>query len=255
MRLAVMQPYFFPYIGYYQAIGAVDRYILYDNVNFIKKGYMTRNRYLVVNGEPAYLIVPVREKSSYRRISQVELVADRKWRTAMLNTLYMNYKRCPYFEDVFPVVENVLHSDTDFLTTLNARSIMDVGRYLDISTEIVSDVRIYDDLEEKLNNLNGDAAALFPYLKLKQPDRKVIRAIEICRREKADVLVNAFGGLSLYDKEEFSRNEITLFFIKTDGVSYTQRSRSFYPNLSIIDVLMNCGKKETRELLQKYTLI
>jgi len=255
MKLAIMQPYFFPYIGYYQAISAVDKYILYDNLNYIKEGFVNRNRYLVVNGSPSYFIVPIRHKSSFTKIRDVELVAENTWKRKMLNSFYCHYKRAPYFKDVIPVIENVLYTDTTRLTTLNTRTIIEVSRYLDIATEITADISEYYPLEEKLECKDEELPGLFPYIRSRFLDRKVIRVIEICKTEKADVFINAIGGQALYSKEDFAHHHIALFFIKTEEFTYPQQSSVFYPNLSIIDVLMNCGKEKTKDFLSKYTLV
>jgi hypothetical protein len=255
MKLAVMQPYFFPYLGYYQAISAVDKYILYDDLNYIKEGFVNKNRYLVVNGKPSFFVVPVKQKSSYKKIREIEIIDGQKWKRVILNSIFMNYKLSPYFNDVIPVIENVLNTETNFLTTLNARSIMEVSRYLDIRTQIKTDIGEYHDLEEKLESTDEEVGRLFPHIKLDYPEKKVIRVFEICKRENAEVFVNAIGGQSLYNKVDFARHNIALYFVKTDDFSYPQRSPVFYPNLSIIDVMMNCGKEKTKELLYKYTLI
>ena len=250
-----MQPYFFPYLAYYQAISAVNKYILYDNLTYIKERYMHRNRYLVVNGKPTFFTVSIKHKSSNTLINQIELSIKPAWRTRIRQSIYLNYKHAPYFNDFFPVIDNVLNTDTNLLTNLNARSIIDVSRYLEISTDIVTDVADYQVLEEKLANREEHLVNLFPYIKLKPMERKVIRVIEICRRENADIFINAIGGQTLYSKDDFAFHNIALFFIKSDDTTYTQRSPIFYPNLSIIDVVMNCGKEKTMELLRKYTLI
>lgn len=255
MKLAIMQPYFFPYIGYYQAISAVDKYMLYDNLNYIKEGFVNRNRYLVVNGSPSYFIAPIRHKSSFTKIRDVELVADNTWKRKMLNSFYCHYKRAPHFNEVISVIEGVLETDTNLLTTLNARSIIDVSRYLDIPTKITSDTEEYRYLEEILLCEDEKLVSYFPYIQSKSLDRKVVRVIEICKKEKADILINAIGGQALYRKDVFADFNIALYFIKTEDFLYPQQSRTFHPNLSIIDVLMNCGKEGTKELLRKYTLI
>jgi hypothetical protein len=255
MKLAIMQPYFFPYIGYYQAISAVDKYILYDNLAYIKRGWVNKNRLLVVNREPVYIIVPVKDKSCLRKINEIELVDNKNWRKKILNTIFMNYKKTSYFDEIYSIVEHVINSEVRLLTELNIKSIIDISRYLDIKTEITTDTSKYFHLEEKLEDDRLDIAARFPSVKLLNPEKKVIRVIEICRTEGADVFINAIGGQELYDKEEFTLNDIKLFFVQTKGYSYKQSTEIFYPHLSIIDVLMNCGKAGTKELLNKYDLI
>lgn len=250
-----MQPYFFPYIGYYQLISAVDKFILFDNVNYIKKKYVNRNQYLVVNGKPTFFIVPIKEKSSFTKICEIEVVTENKWRSNILKSLYVNYRYAPFFNDVYPVLENIIYTDTNLLSVLNAQSIIKVCRYLDIPTEIVTDVSEYFELEQSLEGAYEDIVQRFPYIISNNLEKKVIRAIEICKKENSTVYINAIGGQTLYNKGDFANHDISLLFIKSDDISYTQRSPVFYPNLSIIDVLMNCGKEKTKELLSMFTLI
>ena len=255
MKLAIMQPYFFPYIGYYQTIAAVDKYILYDNLAYIKRGWMNRNRLLVVKGEPVYFIVPVKNRSSLKKISEIEIDDTQAWRKRILNSVFMNYKKTPYFEDVYSLFENIISSEVSFLAELNAKSIIAIGKYLDIKTDIITDISKYFDLEKKLEDDCLDWSERFSPVKLMNPEIKVIRVIEICRTEGADVYINAIGGQDLYDKYEFARNGINLLFIQLKEFSYPQSTKIFYPRLSIIDVLMNCGKEGTKELLNQYNLL
>ncbi|MBI5965708.1 MAG: WbqC family protein [Chloroflexi bacterium] len=255
MKLAIMQPYFFPYLGYYQAIHAVDKYILYDNLTYIKEGWMNRNRYLVVNGDPAYFIVEVKKKSSFSKIRDIQLADNPWWRKKILKSIFYSYKPSPFFDEIYPLVERVLNAEVSFLTELNSKSIIEVCNYLDIKTEINTDTSRYLQLEEKLSNDGLEISARFPSIKLDDPEKKVIRVIEICRKEGAEIFINAIGGRDLYNKEEFESSGIKLLFIQTNPYSYKQPSKIFYPHLSIIDVLMNCGKDTTKKLLNEYTLL
>ena len=152
MKLAIMQPYFFPYIGYYQAITAVDKYMLYDELAYIKRGWVNKNRVLIVNQKPVYIIVPVKDKSCLKQISEIEIDDDKNWRNKILNTIFMNYKKAQYFEEIYPIVENIINAKVNLLTELNAKSIIDIARYLDIKTEITTDTSKYIYLEEQLKN-------------------------------------------------------------------------------------------------------
>ena len=255
MKLAIMQPYFFPYLGYFQGICAVDKYILYDNIAYIKGGWINRNRYLLTRGTPMYFIVPIKGKSSFAKIKDVELVEERSWRDKMLKFIFFNYKRRPFFIEIYPLVEQVVNADVALLTDLCSLSIRTICNYLDITTEMATDSAKFLDMEAKLSADEADLQQLFPSIRLDRFERKVIRAIAMCHIEKADVFVNAIGGRCLYDKEEFKNNDIDLFFIYTCPYSYPQSTPDFYPDLSIIDVLMNCGKEGTRRLLRQYQLI
>ncbi len=255
MKLAIMQPYFFPYLGYYQAIYAVDKYILYDNLAYIKEGWMNKNRFLVVNGEPAYFFVEVKKKSSFKKISDIELVDGNWWRKKILKSIFYNYKTRPFFDEICPIVERVVNAEVRFLTELNSKSIKEVCDYLDIKTEVTTDTSKYFQLEKDLSCDELEISARFPTIRLNNPEKKVIRVIEICHAEGAETFINAIGGRELYDKAEFERNNIKLFFIQTNPYSYKQSAEMFYPHLSIIDVLMNCGKDGAKKLLNEYTLI
>jgi hypothetical protein len=255
MKLAIMQPYFFPYLGYFQGICAVDKYILYDNLAYIKEGWINRNRYLVMHGKPTYFNAQIKMRSSFTKINDIELVEHRAWRQKMLNSIFFNYKPRPFFGEIYPLVELVVNADVALLTDLCALSIRTVCGYLEIPTEMTRDTSKYLALEERLASNEANFQLLFPLVCLQNLERKVIRVIEICHMEGADAFVNAIGGQSLYDKDEFNQNHIDLFFVHTRPYAYPQSTPVFYPHLSIIDVLMNCGKEGTQQLLQQYDLI
>lgn len=250
-----MQPYFFPYIGYYQAVSAADKYVLYSDFAYIKSGWINRNRLLVVNGLPVYFTLPVKNASSYRKIRDIELADRKAWQRKMLDSVQLNYKRTPFFNEIYPLFERIVTADTHLLADLVVRSVVDVSRYLDIRTEMLTDASRYAELEDRLGKATGNYAKDFPLIRIASSDKKLIRVLEICRIEGADVYINAIGGQALYRKEDFARNNIQLLFLRTDPIVYKQTGETFHANLSIIDVLMNCGKEGTKKLLQNYTLV
>ena len=254
MKLGIMQPYFFPYLGYFQGINAADKYILYDNLNFIKEAWMNRNRYLIKNGKSGFFTVPLKAKSSFKKICEIELIDNSTWKKKILNSLFLNYKSAEYFDDVFPMIENVINYPTNKLTELNFQSIKSVCDFLNLKTELSADSLKYIDIEIKLAADKIDKKN-FPDIKLINWQRKIIRIIEISRMEKADIFINAIGGMELYSKEVFNNNGIELLFVKTLAYCYKQQSTVFYPNLSIVDVLMNCGRERTNELIKNYELV
>ena len=255
MKLAIMQPYFLPYIGYFQAISAVDKYILYSNLNYIKDGWIHKNRILNINGTAFPITVLVANKSSFMKICDINLVSNKPWRKKILHSIYYNYKFSAFFDEIYTLVERVINYDTENLSTLNERCVVTVCQFLDISTEIVHDNSIYADIEEKLLKVDLNDYSEFPYLADRKPIKKVLRVIEICRRENAKIFINAIGGQALYNKNEFASYNINLNFIRTRDFIYPQKSNKFVPNLSIIDVLMNWGKEKTKSLLHEYDLI
>ena len=254
MRLAIMQPYFFPYIGYYQAIQAVDKYILYDNLNFIKDAWINRNRYLSKQGEIKYFNVPLKGKSSFKKIADIEIIENKSWRRKTLNSFYLNYKKTKYFEEVYSLIETVINYPTNKISELNFQSIKTVCNYLDIETIITRNSKDHQYLEKKLESYSLGIEE-YSYAKVTELDIKTIRVLEICRMEGAKVFINAIGGLNLYSKETFLSHGLDLKFIKTKNIEYNQFTQNFAPNLSIIDVMMFNSVAEVKLLLTKYELI
>lgn len=250
-----MQPYFLPYIGYFQLISAVDRFLLYDWVSYIKRGWVNRNRHSVINGEPAFLIIPVREKSSSKRLRDIEIDDREPWRRRMLKALFLNYKKAPYFESIYPLMEQLIRADTPSLSAYNTSSITTLCRFLGLTTEIVSSTELYRDVEDRLAVAVDQLPGSFPDLDIAGLDRMVVRVLALCRQEGADTYVNAIGGRDLYPKSAFDRNQISIYFVQTDEIRYPQGGNTFHPSLSIIDVLMYCGREQTRTFLSRYTLI
>jgi hypothetical protein len=252
MKLGINQPYFFPYIGFYQLVNAVDKFIIYDNQQYIRHGWINRNRYLVVNGEPTYMIAPVENDGSTKKIKDIKLANLKNWRKKLLNALFLNYKKSLFFQEIYGLLEEIILYDTDSLSKLCSKSIIDISRYLGIQSELIETPN-YEALEQSLECEN--LQEVFPDIKLNAPEKKTFRIIRICQNLKADGYVNAIGGQKLYDKAEFEENGIDLHFLQSIDRSYQQNSATYHPHLSIIDVLMNCGRSGTAELLNSCELI
>ena len=256
MRLAIMQPYFMPYIGYFQAIAAVDKYILYSNLTFIKEAWMNRNRLLMRDGTIVLATVPIRSKSSHTMIYDVEIDNSKPWKEKLLRTLQMCYSRKPYYDETYPLIVDLLAPDYNLLKDLNAATTIGIARHLGINTQIEADNSRYLPMEHTLQYIESDYS-LLPHLERTHPIRKVARVIEMCRREGADHFINAIGGQQLYSKDEFAQYGIRINFVQTNPIQYRQDTKTgeFVPNLSIIDVLMNNGREGTQLLLTQYTLV
>lgn len=252
-----MQPYFFPYIGYFHGISASDKYILNDNFNYIRKGWVNRNKYLVSYADPTYMRAEVVNGKPSEKIKDVKLLVNSNWRDKILKSIYLNYKKASFFDEVYSLVEEVLTYKTEYLSDLNKKSIIKCCDYLGIKTEIVTDVKKFDELEMLLESIDNDSdlSTLFPSVDCRGLDRKTIRNIRFCQIENASIYVNAIGGKDIYKKDSFIRNNIELFFVESSILPYQQLSGRFHPNLSIIDVMMNCGKDKTNALLKDFTLI
>jgi len=231
MKLGIMQPYFFPYIGYFQLIHAVDKFVVYDDVSYIKQGWINRNR-ILISGQPHYFTVPIATASSSKSIREVQ-VCRGDWRSKLLKSVDHAYKRSPFFSEVFPLIEEVLLSDEASISRLAFASILTVATYLGIKTEFVETSAIYGNEQLKAQE----------------------RVIDICRIESASHYINPIGGLELYSKQSFSSCGIDLKFVRSKFVEYAQFRNDFVPWLSIIDVLMFNGKDKTHDFLAEYELL
>lgn len=231
MKLAIMQPYYFPYIGYWQLIQSVDRFVIYDDVNYIKRGWVNRNR-ILINGEPRFITVPLQSSSQNKRICDIQLQPSNGWRNKSLRMLEVTYGRSLYFDDVFPVLENMIANGACNLAEYLAGMVTSLMGWMDIKTDVVLSSRIYGN-----DNVSGEK-----------------RIMDICKRENADIYVNPQGGRELYTPELFSGNSIDLFFLKTKEHKYKQFGNEFVPWLSIIDVMMFNSQDEIREMLLEYDL-
>jgi len=229
-----MQPYLFPYLGYFQLLHAVDRFVVYDDVAFIKQGWINRNR-ILINGQPSYFTVPVKHASSFARIQDTVVDDDRqhaRWVEKTLKTIDHAYRRAPEFGRVFPVVEAVLTSPTRRVAELAAASVKAVMPLLGLRTDWV------------------ESSARYGNAHLKGEDR----VLAICRAEGATDYVNVAGGRELYGPERFAAEGIRLHFVQSRPVEYRQFHDPFVPGLSIIDLLMFNRQAAARELVTQYDL-
>jgi WbqC-like protein family len=229
MRLAVMQPYLFPYLGYFQLLHSVDRFVLFDDVNFIKRGWINRNRILLDGGEYRFT-VPLEGASQNRPINQTLTINGCKWKSDLLKTLERAYRRAPHFGSAFPVIEASVSYDERNIAQFVAHSLALVVRHIGIDAELVPTSSGY-----RNNHLRGQD-----------------RIIDICVKEGANVYHNAQGGRELYDGLVFASAGIDLRFIASRFRNYPQKSETFVPGLSIIDVLMWNELSDVQAMVRDY---
>jgi hypothetical protein len=254
MKLAVMQPYFFPYIGYFQLMRAVDVFVPYDGFTFQKRGWAHRNRILLPGSILSRIGVCLCAKSSFKRVADLQLDDSTPWRRRLLKTIRCSYSHRPFFDETYPVLEELILAGVSALSEFNKRCVQRIAQHLGIHTSLPPAVRL-DDLAASLDSRCEPLEKAHSQTQLDTPDRRTIRVIAICRALGGTVLVNARGGMELYRKRDFAQNGISLFFLVTRPLSYSQGTPQFYPDLSIIDVLMNCGRDRTREFLDLYDLV
>ena len=229
MTLAIMQPYLFPYIGYWQLINAVDTFVIYDDVNFIKQGYINKNN-ILLNGKAQSFTLEQIGASSNKLINEDKVGNNSK---KLLKSINQNYIKSPYFKDVFPIIEYILNHDEKNLAKFIAYSLQKISSYLNIDTKFVYS----SDLEKD----NG----------LKAQDK----VLEICKELNASKYINAIGGQELYSKDDFKDNKIQLNFLDTRLMEYKQFKNEFVPYLSIIDILMFNNREEVKNMLNEYILV
>ncbi|QTN30585.1 WbqC family protein [Rhodoferax sp. AJA081-3] len=214
-RLAIMQPYFLPHLGYFQLIAAVDKLVIYDDVNFINAGWINRNR-ILLNGAPHMFTVPLQAASQNKLIHEIGLAQDDRWRDKTLRTIALHYKKAPRYLEVMPMLERIFKYPVTRLDTFILHSLEEVMRYVGLRTVIQPSSQIYGNRE-----LRGQA-----------------RILDICKIEGAQVYVNTPGGRDLYDCETFKANGIQLKFLGSKPIVYDQKQGEFFGSLSVIDVLM-----------------
>jgi hypothetical protein len=228
MKLGIMQPYFFPYIGYFQLISAVDAFVLYDDVSYIKQGWINRNN-ILSNSESHLITLPLQDASSNKLINQIEI----RGRHKILQNLRHSYVKAPYFDVIYPVIEDILLQTEKNLASFLGYQLCQVCAYLGlnphwhISSELSKD-----------NELRGQD-----------------KILAICEELGATHYINMPGGKSLYDQRSFTSRGLELSFIEPRPMSYRQFGNEFVPNLSIIDVLMFNDREKSMKLLKEFDLV
>jgi hypothetical protein len=229
MKLGIMQPYFFPYIGYFQLINKVDKYVIYDDVNFIKGGWINRNK-ILSNGNILLFNIPTDGASSFKKINEIK-VGEKKER--LLKTIEQEYRKAPFYKNVFPLVSSIVNNENKNLASFLANGLVKVSEYLEIQTEFILSSNIKKD-----NELKGKD-----------------KVLSICNILETTEYYNAIGGMELYSKEEFKEHDISLYFLKTNNIEYKQFNNSFVPSLSIIDVMMFNSVDTIKKMLTDYQLV
>lgn len=226
-----MQPYFLPYIGYWQLLAAVDRFVVYDNIQYAKKGWINRNRFLR-NGADAFFTVPLKKGSDFLNVADRSLADDFDPKT-LLNPLAAAYRKAPFFDAVFPMIETIVTAGPRNLFEYLHHSLVVTADYLEIPTPIVvsSTVAIDHGLKS---------------------ERKVLA---ICNALGATRYLNFVGGRDLYSPSTFARNGVELSFIQSRPIAYRQYDNPFVPSLSIVDVMMFNSRDAVRGMLSAYDLV
>ena len=229
MTVGSNQPYLFPYLGSWQLMNISDIYVISDSIQYIKKGYINRNN-ILVDGKRHMFTLEVLGVHTETLINEVKVGNNSK---KIIKSIFNAYKKAPYFEEVYPLIEEIILNDEKNLAKYVGYSIVRVAQYLDMDTKFI----YLSELQGKTSLMGQD------------------RTIDICKRLNADHFINAIGGQELYDKKDFLEEDIVLNFLKTENIEYKQLNNEFVSNLSIIDIMMFNSKEEIKEILKKYVLL
>ena len=233
MKLGIMQPYVFPYIGYFQLIHLVDKFVIYDDVQYMKGGWINRNR-ILVNGQANFISLPVKKDSLSSHINQREFADD--WahhKKKILKQIQGAYAKAPYAADVTSLITECFACTDANVSTFATLTLQVCCNYIGIQTPFVLSSTIDKD----------------PNLDAQQ------RVLAISKTLDATHYINPIGGTDLYDKEVFTKYGMKLNFIESRQITYDQFPKhDFVPFLSIIDVMMFNPPGKIVELLEEYDL-
>jgi hypothetical protein len=233
MKVAIMQPYFLPYIGYFQLINAVDKFVIYDNIEFTKKGWINRNR-ILVNGKDEFISLPITKASDFLHANQRYLASNfENEKNKILRKIKESYRKAPYFKITHTLIEEIFNYENNNLFEFIFNAIKKICQYLGISTELITSSSI--DINHNLKS-----------------EEKVI---SICNSLNAKLYINSIGGQNLYVKKNFYNAGIELIFIKSQPIAYQQFDFEFLPWLSILDVLMFNSTETVNDFLKKYEFL
>jgi len=233
-KIAIMQPYIFPYIGYFHLIHSSDKFVFLDDVNYINRGWINRNRIISPDKMSDYLFtIPLAGASQNKKINEISLHENyTKWRETFRKTFDAGYHTAPYYQQAKSLVFNLLDSvkPGDLISGLARNSIKDCAKYLGINPNWIDSSTTYNNSELK----------------------KGARLIDICKREGAEHYINAIGGQELYTKEVFAAENVMLSFVKSSINTYRE---PFLPGLSIIDLIAHCSPETLQQQIISYHLV
>ena len=230
MIIAGNQPYFLPYIGFWQLVNAADLFLIGDNYNFIKRGWIQRNR-ILINGKPFFFGLEVKHITSFRKINETEFIDFDV--AQKLNTVYRAYRKAPQFDAGYNLVKTILDNPERNVAEFLFQSIKDVCRFLGIDTKFI-----------RSSEIPGNDSYKREY-----------RIYDFCHRLGGDTYLNAVGGQDLYHFDDFEKHGITLKFIHPNIRPYKQFYNEFVPGLSILDVIMFNSLETIKEMLNDFSVI
>ncbi len=233
--IAIMQPYFFPYLGYFSLIRNSDHFVFFDTPQYIRKGWVNRNRILHLKEEFNYITVPVKKSPQITAINEILIDQSVNWQEKLLGQFTLYRRKAPYYDEVINLLKSCFQLPTEYLSEFNILSMVKVCDYLGLKLSY----GIFSKMNIEFDNIQ-------------EPDDW---ALEITKRLGYSRYINPPGGIAFFNREKYKKNNIELEFLKINLKPYIQKMGHFTEGLSILDVMMFCSPKEIIGFLDDYNLI
>tara|TARA_B100001750_G_scaffold90459_1_gene71504 strand:- start:3014 stop:3721 length:708 start_codon:yes stop_codon:yes gene_type:complete len=226
--VAIHQPEYLPWLGFFKKMMNVELFVFLDDVQFRKKGWQNRNR-IRINDGTTLLSIPV-HTHSYPKINEVTIDNEKNWSMRHKKSILYNYARAPYFGEIKDFIESIFEKKFQYLVDLNTEIIKFIMNELEIKSKIVFSSEL------EISKKGSD------------------RVLDICKAVDADhYITGTFWAESNLRVEEFKKSNIDVEFQKFQHPTYKQIHGKFIPEMSIIDLLFNEGRKEAKKILQNST--
>lgn len=235
MKLGIMQPYFFPYLGYFALIYHTERWIIFDTAQFIRHGWIERNRILKPQEGWQYFSVPLERHSRETLIKDIRIRNHEDWKGKIFRQLEHYKKKSPYYPEVKDLIDKVFKKDYNSIVDLNKECLFETCKYLGIDFNF----SVFSEMNMKLRTIS-------------EPDEW---ALEISRALGAKEYINPPGGIAFFNREKYEKSCIKLTFLKTNLKLYDQNRTSFESGLSIVDVMMFNSPREIIKMLNNVEFI
>lgn len=235
MKLGIMQPYFFPYIGYFSLIDYCDHFVFFDTPQYIRKGWVNRNRLINLTGSTNYIIVPTQKAKQETPINKILIDNSQQWREKIYGQLTVYKKRAPYYNVVLELMHDILDRPYVSLSELNIQSIRAICECLGIAAGFGVFSKMNLDLED-----------------ITSPDEW---ALSITKKMGYSTYINPPGGMSFFDRKKYISQGIDLKFLKANLKPYQQKNGCFEPGLSIIDVMMFNNTQDVNKMIKDFEIL
>ena len=231
-RVVILQPSYIPWIGYFDQINKADIFVFYDDVQYTRRDWRNRNRIKLSSGNSSFLTVPVSAKGNYDQpINKIKIDFTQKWQKKHINSLFHNYKNTPFFNDVFPILEESILTNYTLLSDFTIALTKKISRYLEIkNTQFIKSYDTHVSYNDSTNHL-----------------------VKLCKKLEATHYLSGTSAQDYLDESQFQNSSIVLEYHNYVHPQYPQLWGEFISHLSIVDILFNCGKKSLLILQNKQT--